>query len=218
MDLAQINYTTTKKELLEIVFALDKFCSYLLGSKIIVFSNHATLKFLLKKSDTKPRLIQWMFLLQEFDLEIRDKKVSTFPLEASKADKEKLERDVKYYIWNYPYHWRLCNDQATIMDRVGQLEKSKTMGFIGPPFSKMPMNFCWPINNVKEFGVPRALISDQGSHFYNHTMDTLLEKYGVVHRIYTTYHSQTNDQAEVFNREIKKLLQKMANPSRNNWR
>ncbi|RDX98440.1 Retrovirus-related Pol polyprotein from transposon 17.6, partial [Mucuna pruriens] len=71
---AQINYTTTEKELLAIIFVLDKFCSYLLGFKILVFSNHATLKFLLKKPDAKLRLIRWMLLLQQFNLEIRDKK------------------------------------------------------------------------------------------------------------------------------------------------
>ncbi|RDY04172.1 Retrovirus-related Pol polyprotein from transposon 17.6, partial [Mucuna pruriens] len=48
LDLAQANYTTTKKELLAILFALDKLCSYLFGSKIVVFSDHAALKFLLK--------------------------------------------------------------------------------------------------------------------------------------------------------------------------
>ncbi|RDY02254.1 hypothetical protein CR513_14304, partial [Mucuna pruriens] len=65
-----------------------------------------------------------------------------------------------------------------------------------------------PKLTMLKFGVPRALISDQGSHFYNHTMATLLDKYGVVHRVATTYHPHTNDQAEVFSREIKKLLQK----------
>ncbi|RDX87488.1 Retrovirus-related Pol polyprotein from transposon 17.6, partial [Mucuna pruriens] len=74
MDLIQLNYITTEKELLTIVFALDKFHSYLLGSKIIVFSDHAALRFLLKKLDAKPRLIQWMLLLQEFNIEIKDKK------------------------------------------------------------------------------------------------------------------------------------------------
>ncbi|RDX84806.1 Pro-Pol polyprotein, partial [Mucuna pruriens] len=59
------------------------------------------------------------------------------------------------------------------------------------------------------FGVPRTLISDQGSHFCNCAMSTLLEKYGVVHRVATTYHPQTNGQVEVLNKEIKKLLQKM---------
>ncbi|RDY12764.1 Retrovirus-related Pol polyprotein from transposon 17.6, partial [Mucuna pruriens] len=74
MDSTQINYTTIEKELLEIVFALDKFRSYLLGSKVIIFSNHAASKYLLKKLDAKPRLNRWMLLLQEFDLEIEDKK------------------------------------------------------------------------------------------------------------------------------------------------
>ncbi|RDY04835.1 Retrovirus-related Pol polyprotein from transposon 17.6, partial [Mucuna pruriens] len=63
-----------EKELLVIVFALDKFRSYLLGSKVIIFFNHVALKYLLKKPDAKPRLIRWMLLLQKFDLEIRDKK------------------------------------------------------------------------------------------------------------------------------------------------
>ncbi|RDY09377.1 hypothetical protein CR513_06264, partial [Mucuna pruriens] len=54
------------------------------------------------------------------------------------------------------------------------------------------------------FGVPKALINDQGSHFCNYAMATLLEKYGVVHRVATTYHPQTNGQAKVCNREIKK--------------
>ncbi|RDX63181.1 Retrovirus-related Pol polyprotein, partial [Mucuna pruriens] len=61
-------------ELLAIVFSFDKFRSYLLSSKIIVFFDHAALRYLLKKPDAKPRLIRWMLLLQEFYLEIRDKK------------------------------------------------------------------------------------------------------------------------------------------------
>ena len=71
-----MNYTTTEKELLAVVFALDKFRSYLLGSKVIVFTDHAALRYLLSKKETKPRLIRWILLLQEFDLEIRDKKGS----------------------------------------------------------------------------------------------------------------------------------------------
>ena len=56
------------------VFALDKFRSYLLGSKLIIYSDHAALRHLLVKKETKPRLIHWILLLQEFDIEIRDKK------------------------------------------------------------------------------------------------------------------------------------------------
>ncbi|XP_070679273.1 uncharacterized protein [Malus domestica] len=71
---AQLNYSTTEKELLAVVFALDKFRSYLLGTKVIIFTDHAALKYLLTKKEAKPRLIRWMLLLQEFDIEIRDKK------------------------------------------------------------------------------------------------------------------------------------------------
>ncbi|CAN6570912.1 unnamed protein product [Malus baccata var. baccata] len=73
---AQLNYSTTEKELLAIVFALEKFRSYLVGSKVIVFSDHAALRYLMTKKDAKPRLIRWILLLQEFDLEVRDKKGS----------------------------------------------------------------------------------------------------------------------------------------------
>ncbi|RDX80611.1 gag-pol, partial [Mucuna pruriens] len=68
-----------------------------------------------------------------------------------------------------------------------------------------------------KFGVPKALISDQGSHFCNRAMASLLQKYGVANRIATAYHPQTNGQAKVFNREIKQTLQKMTNPSKKDW-
>lgn len=55
-------------------FPLEIFHSYLLGTKVIVYSNHPSIKFLLKKKDAKPRLICCILLLQEFDIEIRDKK------------------------------------------------------------------------------------------------------------------------------------------------
>jgi len=58
LDATQVNYTTTEKELLAIVFALDKFRYYLLCSHITVFANHATLRYLLKKPDAKPILIR----------------------------------------------------------------------------------------------------------------------------------------------------------------
>ncbi|KAJ9552285.1 hypothetical protein OSB04_016330 [Centaurea solstitialis] len=69
---AQENYTTTEKELLAVVFAIEKFRSYLVLSKIIVYTDHSALKYLFAKPDAKPRLIRWILLLQEFDIEIRE--------------------------------------------------------------------------------------------------------------------------------------------------
>ena len=71
---AQLNYSTTEKELLAVVFALEKFRQYLVGAKVIVYTDHAAIRYLMQKKDAKPRLIRWILLLQEFDLEIKDKK------------------------------------------------------------------------------------------------------------------------------------------------
>jgi len=73
LDIAQYIYSTTEKEMYAVVFALKMFCPYLLGVKDPFYSDHFALKHLLEKKDSKPRLIRWMLLLQEFQLEIKDK-------------------------------------------------------------------------------------------------------------------------------------------------
>ena len=65
---AQRNNTTTEKELLAVVNALDKFRAYLVGSDIVIFIDHSALKYLLTKQNAKERLIRWVILLQEFDI------------------------------------------------------------------------------------------------------------------------------------------------------
>ena len=71
---AQENYSTTEKEMLVIVFACEKFRPYILGSHVIIHTDHAAIKYLMEKKEAKPRLIKWVLLLHEFDLEIKDKK------------------------------------------------------------------------------------------------------------------------------------------------
>ena len=67
------------------------------------------------------------------------------------------------------------------------------------------------------FGVPRAIISDGGSYFYNRQFEALLKKYGVHHKVATPYHPQISGQMEVTNRELKKILEKTVSSSRKDW-
>ena len=405
LDPAQMNYTTTEKELLAIVFALDKFRSYLVGSKIVVYTDHAALRYLLSKKDAKPRLIRWILLLQEFDLEIRDKKgvensvadhlsrlhweedttvklpindsfpdeqllaissgledihtdctqihtvcaiqhtdrtaghtdritpqqkqqapwyadipnylvSGVFPAAMSFQQKKKLKSDAKYYFWDEPYLFKVGIDgifrrcvpheeTGSILAHChssaygGHSSFSKTTakvlqsGFFWPSLfkdarsfvlacdrcqrtgnmtrrSEMPLNFIleveifdvWGIdfmgpfpssrgneyilvavdyvskwveamacrkadsNAVRRFfnevifprfGVPRAVISDGGKHFINRQFNNLLSRHGVMHKVSTSYHPQTNGQAEISNREIKSILEKTVARTRKDW-
>ena len=64
----------TEHELLAILYAFKKFRAYLLGTKVIVYANHASLRYLMSKKDVKPKLIRWVLLVQEFDIEVKDRR------------------------------------------------------------------------------------------------------------------------------------------------
>ena len=72
-------------------------------------------------------------------------------------------------------------------------------------------------NIFARFGVPKAIISDGGTHFCNKPFETLLAKYGVKHKVATPYHPQTSGQVELANREIKNILMKVVNVNRKDW-
>ena len=72
-------------------------------------------------------------------------------------------------------------------------------------------------NIFSRFGVPKAIISDGGSHFCNKPFENLLTKYGVKHKVATPYHPRTSGQVELANREIKIILMKVVNSNRKDW-
>ncbi|RVW19094.1 Retrovirus-related Pol polyprotein from transposon 17.6 [Vitis vinifera] len=337
---AQRNYTTTEKELLAVVFALDKFRAYLVGSFIIVFTDHSALKYLLTKQDAKARLIRWILLLQEFDLQIRDKKgvenvvadhlsrlaiahnshvlpinddfpeeslmllektpwyahianylvTGEVPSEWKAQDRKHFFAKIHAYYWEEPFLFKYCADQIIrkcvpeeeqqgILSHChenacgGHFASQKTAmkvlqsGFTWPSLFKdahimfdlfdvwgidfmgpFPMSFGnsyilvgvdyvskWveaipckhndhrvvlkflKENIFSRFGVPKAIISDGGTHFCNRPFETLLAKYGVKHKVATPYHPQTSGQVELANREIKNILMKVVITSRKDW-
>nr|GEV94072.1 reverse transcriptase domain-containing protein [Tanacetum cinerariifolium] len=74
MTQAETNYTTTEKEMLAVVYTFEKFRSYLIMNKSIVYTDHSALKYLFAKKDAKARLLRWILLLQEFDFKVIDTK------------------------------------------------------------------------------------------------------------------------------------------------
>ncbi|GJZ11877.1 reverse transcriptase domain-containing protein [Tanacetum coccineum] len=74
MTEAETNYTTTEKEMLAVVYAFEKFRSYLIMNKSVVYTDHPALKYLFNKKDTKAILLRWVLLLQEFDFKVIDTK------------------------------------------------------------------------------------------------------------------------------------------------
>ena len=72
-------------------------------------------------------------------------------------------------------------------------------------------------NILKRFGTPRTIISDGGSHFANKIFAKLVSRYGIKHVMSLAYHPQTNGQAEIPNREIKRILEKTVSSSRKDW-
>nr|GFA60404.1 putative nucleotidyltransferase, ribonuclease H [Tanacetum cinerariifolium] len=74
MNDVETNYTATEKEMLAVVYAFEKFRSYLIMNKSIVHTDHSALKYLFAEKDAKARLLRWVLLLQEFDFKVLDTK------------------------------------------------------------------------------------------------------------------------------------------------
>ncbi|GJV27197.1 reverse transcriptase domain-containing protein [Tanacetum coccineum] len=112
-----------------------------------VLGQKDALRHLFKKQDAKPRLIRWIILLQQFDIEIKDRK----------------------------------GTENVVAGHLSRIENDE---------------------------MPKALISDRGTHFYNKIMERTMKRYGVNHCFSTSYHPQTNGQVENTNRALKIILEK----------
>nr|CAN61491.1 hypothetical protein VITISV_001646 [Vitis vinifera] len=258
---AQRNYTTTKKELLAIVFALDKFRAYLVGSFIVVFTDHSALNYLLTKQYAKARLIRWIFLLQDFNLQIKDKKgvenvvadhLSRLAIAHNSHGlpiNDDFPEEALMLVEVAPWYAHIANYLVTNMMPLNPILIVDLFYVRGIDFMRpfpMPFGYSYILvgvdyvfkwveavpckhndhrvvlkflkeNILPRFGVPKAIISDGGTHFCNKPSETLLAKYEVKHKVATPYHPQTSGQVELANKKIKNILMKVVNTNRKDW-
>ncbi|XP_012854372.1 PREDICTED: uncharacterized protein LOC105973875 [Erythranthe guttata] len=196
---AQLNYTTTEKELLAVVFAFEKFRSYLIGTKVIVFTDHSALKYLIEKKEAKPRLIRWVLLLQEFDLEIRDRKGSENQVADHLSRLETEVKDPTCINENFPDEQLLAINNQEVpwyADFVNYL-----VSHVLPP--------------ELTFHQRKKFLHDVNFYFWEEPFLFRQCSDLVIRRCVPE--SETNGQAEVTNREIKNILEKVVSPTRKDW-
>ncbi|GJQ90473.1 reverse transcriptase domain-containing protein [Tanacetum coccineum] len=217
MTEAQENYTTTEKKLLAVVFAFDKFRQYLVLFKTIVYTDHSALRYLFSKQDAKPRLIHWILLLQEFDIEIRDKKCA-----------ENLVADHLSHLEN---HESEELNEVEIDDRFPDESIMKMDFGLEEPWFTNFANYLTvkELPNSITIQEKKKFFSDLKYYFWDdpHLFKgrSLLQspiRKGVTtlwgaHGFSTAYHLQTIGQVENTNRALKRILEKTVGSNLKNW-
>ncbi|GJS96441.1 reverse transcriptase domain-containing protein [Tanacetum coccineum] len=213
--------------MLAVVYAFEKFRSYLIMNKSVVYTDHSALKYLFNKKDAKARLLRWVLLLQEFDFKVIDTKGA----ENYAADHlSRLENpyenvfDPKEITETFPLETLSVltyKDQSTpwgnkyILVAVDYLSKWVEAKALPTNDARVVVKFLKSL--FSRFGAPRAIISDRGTHFCNDKFDRVMSKYGVTHRLSTPYHPQTSGQVEVTNRGLKRILERTVGENRASW-
>nr|GEY02994.1 hypothetical protein [Tanacetum cinerariifolium] len=229
------NYTTTEKEMLAVVYAFEKFRSYLIMNKSIVHTNYFALKFLFAKKDAKARLLRWVLLLQEFDFKVLDTKGAenlaadhlsrlenpyenmldpkeineTFPLETLSMVTFRGDSSAPWFADFANYH------AGNFIVKVNYLSKWVEAKVLPTNDARVVCKFLKSL--FARFGSPRAIISDHGTHFCNDQFAKVMLKYGVTHLLSTSYHPQTSGQVEVLKRGLKRILERTLGENHASW-
>ncbi|KAL4291997.1 hypothetical protein GQ457_14G014960 [Hibiscus cannabinus] len=232
---AQTNYTTTEKEMLAVIFAFDKFRSYLIGTKIIRRCiPEEEQQMVLEQCHSAPygghfggnrttsKVLQsglyWPTLHRDAQLFCQQCDRCQRTGNISKRNEMPLQNILEvelFDVWGIDFMGPFPSsfDNLYILLAVDYVSKWVEAIATTHNDAKTVQRFIKK-NIFTRFGTPRVIISDEGRHFDNRSIAAALRKLGINHKLSTAYHPQTNGQAEVSNREIKSILEKVVNPNR----
>nr|GEU54377.1 hypothetical protein [Tanacetum cinerariifolium] len=245
MTEAESNYTTTKKEMLAVVYAFDKFRSYLIMNKSIVYTDHSTLKYLFAKKDSKARLLRWVLLLQEFKFKVIDTKGAknlavdhlsrlenphqsvldkkeineTFPLETLNMVSFRGNSSTPWFADFTNYH-----AGNFVVKGITSQQKNKFFKDVKHYFWDNPFLFkiCADqvirrcVHGQEAIDILKACHNRPIGRHHGQEAKVML-KYGVTHCLATPYHPQTSGQVEVSNRGLKRILERTVGENRSFW-
>nr|GEW54890.1 hypothetical protein [Tanacetum cinerariifolium] len=190
---AESNYTTTEKEMLAVVYAFEKFQSYLIMNKSIVYTDHSALKYLFAKKDSKARFFRWVILLQEFTFKEKNK---SFPLETLNMVSFRGNSSTLWFINFANYHARnfvvkssegvytarkpLILSKLATMDPPGDIMARTTLprrcltpDSIGPLFTVMPKTYSNLVTFVNGIDFMGPFPSSRGNKYILVAIDYL---------------------------------------------
>nr|GFB51120.1 reverse transcriptase domain-containing protein [Tanacetum cinerariifolium] len=234
MNQAEANYTTTEKEMLAVVYAFEKFHSYLIMNKSIIYNDHSALKYLFAKKDAKARLLHWILLLQEFDFKVIDtrgaenyaadhlsclenpyenifdpKEINeTFPLESLNKVAHK-DPSTPWFADLANYH--AGNFIIKTIDILNACHSGPIGGHYGANYTAKKVfdsGFYWPSIYKDAFELVKRCDSCQ------HQSHGKVRSYPST--IYNN-HPQTSGQVEVTNRGLKRILERTVGENRASW-
>nr|GEW62090.1 DNA-directed DNA polymerase [Tanacetum cinerariifolium] len=212
---------TLPLEMLAVVYAFEKFRSYLIMNKSIVYTNHSALKYLFAKNDSKARLLRWVLLLQEFTFKVIDTKGA-----------ENLAAD---------HLSRLANPHQNVLDpkEINESFPLETFNLVSTRGNSSILWFADFANYHAGNFVVKGMSHQKVVHgqkandilkacHYGPTEGhhgpitqprslQVMRKFGVTHRLATLYHPQTSGQVEVSNRRLKRILERTVGENRISW-
>nr|GEU82940.1 hypothetical protein [Tanacetum cinerariifolium] len=190
MTQAESNYLTIEKEMLAVVYAFEKFRSYLIMNKSVVYTDHSALKYLFSKKDAKARLLRWILLLQEFDFKVVDTK------------------GAKNYVADHLS--RLKNPYESVFDpkEINETFPFETLNKVAHHDQSASWFADFANYHARKFIIKGMTTQQKQKNF---------KDYGVTHRLSTAYHPQTSGQVEVTNRGLKRILKRMVEKNHALW-